>query len=833
MPSYIKIDQYPDFMEKNIDKSYESQKIIGIMYRKCKKIVTNESYYSDPIEINQSLLIEGYNEFIEYANNLYQYYRTEMEIILKNSDCRQESELFVGISLSKYHTHDDDKQSFKLAIKYIRDLWDHIRQIINNDLNDKFKYDKNKDLLKIKLASAFYFVAYSSYENRYQKIISFAWILEDYLYKTNFVNRDTFSNNFINHFIHIKYQHKIMTRYMKKISLCEKLSKTTNDTKLIMIGLFGLILFQSDCEIEIMPLTNELSKCYNILDYTKKCFKEEKFDLIDFDEKKLMLFIYFRQILFKNPILWPILYTLMHFAKIDNLFFESNLKVDDFIQLSFTYFIRKKFVKNANISQVTEEYNKLNNSNEHLYRLKDWHITMDFLEDEINTVNKNIGKILLEFYKDNSFKDDTFQSLPNEFEPILNTLNYEAKFKLKSHCFKLLNILSNSLDIKNVWNQHFFARKYGSEKKSQPKIIQNKLINGKKKLSIEESSLFLFTYLHNHTDIIEFLNDNNSEFSHIIAKSASNNENFSSACYKEFFHHSLKQLNKAVENIQPQSKFQFRLKFGSLYLSNLKRESQLTFFELDDFLHNKDDSLKSNQIQTLFYSKINIKNLDTFFVFNDFKSKTSQEYIVYIESNQIASFENNALLRLKYDSNLQFVKIEHTLSNWLCINLKNIDNNKDIRFTFDSKHQLNVNSFQYEFDDVICLGENFIKILKNGIIVAEKNVLKLKKEFLDNSVFVEHFNSRKYYGDYENNWSKIFEYCKIKVPEDLNTDLLSNVKIILNDLNEYSQFGDTFTIKKSRIELIVGLKIDLVDRSDYKDYINLMWYLSKVFDKIL
>ena len=74
MPPYIKIDQYPDFMEKKLDKSYESQKIIGILYRKCKKIVTNESYKTDPIKINKSLLVEGYNEFLDYAKNLYQYY---------------------------------------------------------------------------------------------------------------------------------------------------------------------------------------------------------------------------------------------------------------------------------------------------------------------------------------------------------------------------------------------------------------------------------------------------------------------------------------------------------------------------------------------------------------------------------------------------------------------------------------------------------------------------------------------------------------------------------------------------------------------------------------
>ena len=64
MPANIKIGIYPDFMGKSYEKSYESKKIIGTMYRKCKEVFSNESYTTDPIEINKSLLIEGYKNYI-------------------------------------------------------------------------------------------------------------------------------------------------------------------------------------------------------------------------------------------------------------------------------------------------------------------------------------------------------------------------------------------------------------------------------------------------------------------------------------------------------------------------------------------------------------------------------------------------------------------------------------------------------------------------------------------------------------------------------------------------------------------------------------------------
>ena len=67
------------------------------MYRKCKNIYNAEVHFFDTnIELNQSFLIDGYEAYLEEANQLYAQYRNELERVMTYFGCDKENELFVG-----------------------------------------------------------------------------------------------------------------------------------------------------------------------------------------------------------------------------------------------------------------------------------------------------------------------------------------------------------------------------------------------------------------------------------------------------------------------------------------------------------------------------------------------------------------------------------------------------------------------------------------------------------------------------------------------------------------------------------------------------------------
>lgn len=841
MPANIKISEYPDFMGKSFENSYESKKIIGVMYRKCKEVFSNESYKNDPIEINKSLLIEGYQNYINYAEEFYFYYRDEMEIILKNVDCTQESELFVGICLSSYYTY---KQAFKLSISLIQDLWYEIRDIVKKDLNDKFKNVQDKDLLKKQLASAFYYVAYSSKENSYQRIISFAWIFEEYLYKIGFVNIDLFSNNFIDHFIHIKYCDKLITNYVKIMKLCQNLCKFVHrdDSKFIMIGPFGLFLFESDSELNIMSLTNEKmdqntktvlrNKFNNHENSINQNNEDVKLVLFDFDEKKLLNFIYFRQMIFKNSILWPILHTIIHFAQIDDLFLDpKNIEFDSYIHHCISYLIGKNYIINIKKEEVTDEYMKLKMKNDLLlFRLDDWYQINKYVDEELRDSKINIGKILIEFYKDNAFEEINLLNNSLDFSTIF--LNNETKSLLKNHNFKVLNKLCSCIDIRYIW-QSTFKNQRNQKKKiknNEPIINEIELKNGKKSLFIDESRLCLPANLKNYQqDSIKIMRKNTL---YCISKSYSDySHNFSHECYKEFFHHSINQLYKIVDS-SFDSIYNFKLKFGDLYLTtNLESTNEILIYKFNDLLNS---SNKRKNIQTIFHSSIN-QDKQSFFKSYDFVSKTYESYIVYMET----PFKGKKFLRVKYDSNLKFMKLEHAPIKWICVDLFGTNKNekqKNIRFSLDSRELEDVD-YEYGYDYDVSY-QNLIDSLIDGVLSKRINGLAMKQyiiKYIDKYPFVKHVKSIEYSGDYETNWKKVIESAKIRLPDEFNTSLFNKVKIKINDLYEYSRFDSIFPHTLKRKELIVDMKIESneLNKCNVKDYIDFIWHLAIIFDKIL
>ena len=126
LPKDMRITEYPDFMGRK-GRSYESAKIIGVMYRKCKQISYND-FYVDEVQINPSFVLDGYKDYLVEANDAYSKYRHEIERIMLYFECHHESELFVGINLNT-NTSKEQRSFFKYSSMIVEKLWTDMRQM--------------------------------------------------------------------------------------------------------------------------------------------------------------------------------------------------------------------------------------------------------------------------------------------------------------------------------------------------------------------------------------------------------------------------------------------------------------------------------------------------------------------------------------------------------------------------------------------------------------------------------------------------------------------------------------------------------------------------------
>ena len=123
--------QYPDFMQKAHARSYISKKIIGQMFRECKRIYQCNGRRHEAekkIELNQSFLIDGHEAYLKEAHQLYAQYRSEIERLMVYFGCDKENELFVGVCVSGSQ-NDEAREQKKVSSHSIRKIWQYYRGI--------------------------------------------------------------------------------------------------------------------------------------------------------------------------------------------------------------------------------------------------------------------------------------------------------------------------------------------------------------------------------------------------------------------------------------------------------------------------------------------------------------------------------------------------------------------------------------------------------------------------------------------------------------------------------------------------------------------------------
>ena len=93
----IKIEMFPDFMMKSDKPSYPSEKVIGKLFRRCRKFkdATSEKYDQN-LRLDKSLLLPGNDSFVENAKEVYYWYRDKMEGLMRLYGIETEAEIITG-----------------------------------------------------------------------------------------------------------------------------------------------------------------------------------------------------------------------------------------------------------------------------------------------------------------------------------------------------------------------------------------------------------------------------------------------------------------------------------------------------------------------------------------------------------------------------------------------------------------------------------------------------------------------------------------------------------------------------------------------------------------
>lgn len=182
---------FPDFMGKS--KSYESDKVIGCMYRECKEVQNEPKRLDRHVKLEKKLLLQGYQGFIDEAGHVYRLYCEAIEYIVDKWNCGDEIELFIGKRKGNNQSKDEIYEINRLIQMQIKLLWEKMR-------SDYF-FAKDGQGIKLsktsllKKASAWYYVAYTARRERDElKVLSFPWIVAQQLCEVYQLNTEPIEN---------------------------------------------------------------------------------------------------------------------------------------------------------------------------------------------------------------------------------------------------------------------------------------------------------------------------------------------------------------------------------------------------------------------------------------------------------------------------------------------------------------------------------------------------------------------------------------------------------------------------------------------------------------
>ncbi|KAA8532480.1 hypothetical protein F0562_032520 [Nyssa sinensis] len=188
IPPHLRVKEYPDFMEKPDKTTYESERVIGKLFREVKDIAPHKcsikSFTKEVAEqsYDPDMEVDGFEDYISDAFNFKSQYDFKLGNLMDYYGIKTEAEILSGsiMKMSKSFDRRRDAESIGLAVRSLRKearSWFNKKGSESDD-NDEFA----------KKASAWYHVTYHpSYWGSYNEgmdrdhFLSFPWCVYDRL----------------------------------------------------------------------------------------------------------------------------------------------------------------------------------------------------------------------------------------------------------------------------------------------------------------------------------------------------------------------------------------------------------------------------------------------------------------------------------------------------------------------------------------------------------------------------------------------------------------------------------------------------------------------------
>ena len=285
-----KIKACPDFMMKRDKPSYPSDKVLGKLYRRCRKFQDAASEkFNQKMRIDKFLLLQGYDRYIEEARESYQQYRDKMQALMSLYGIESEAEVFTGCFLKLRNRLSKEKIEiaeivsgilFKMRSEF-RNQFFHDFNVNGKDLLD------NKDITDEMLlkASAWYNVAYTYVHDQaneseagpQKRLLGFSWFVNDIVlaiknrkqphHLSQSVNvKKTVGESLARLFNEEKtwLLEQLLERVRTKNSIARHLKDVLPQHSMIVTGSSATLLFHENSDLDICVLPQSAQKLHYV-----------------------------------------------------------------------------------------------------------------------------------------------------------------------------------------------------------------------------------------------------------------------------------------------------------------------------------------------------------------------------------------------------------------------------------------------------------------------------------------------------------------------------------------------------------------------------------------
>lgn len=288
-PGDLKVKKYPDFMMKNDKPSYKSEKVLGKLYRACRALKRNTDQNSSiatkqPI-VDRAFVVQGYENFLEDAREVYRKYCDSIEEIMSTYGIASEAELISGCFRKLYKRLSRERNEVAdIVTRLVQDIRLKFRRKFFREFQLDASRHKEQVLLNTRIhqkAFAWYHVTYSEEPRSHDKrFLSFPWVVDDVMTSIRDTNRraackaslgngpssmmilskmNNVTQSLMKYFTDEKDQ--LLTNYIRRLSGRNQIIKRIqDDTRLnVQIATFGstaTFLFREDSDVDLCVFYN-------------------------------------------------------------------------------------------------------------------------------------------------------------------------------------------------------------------------------------------------------------------------------------------------------------------------------------------------------------------------------------------------------------------------------------------------------------------------------------------------------------------------------------------------------------------------------------------------